>query len=126
MAINKIQAVLDSERAAREAEGIFDPSDQERAALKRAKVLMARLDRDKAELETLKSFIFDSMESRGAKALAVNGKNWALISDTHRTVVDAEKFKEEFPVLTAQYEEALARYTSRILVPNGRKAVKPA
>src|SRR5690606_39666869 len=119
MANKTIQAVLDAERAAREAEGIFEPNDAERVALKRAKVLMARIERDQRELDALKDFIFGSMEGRGARALAVNGKNWALISDTHKTVVDTETFAKDFPALSAQYSEAIAKYTVRVTIPAG-------
>lgn len=126
MANKTIQAVLDAERAAREAEGIFDPTPEQMVALKRYRVLRARVERDKAEMEAIESAIFAQMEEVGAKALAVNGRNWALISDTHKTVVDTEGFKRDFPTLAAQYAEAIAKYTTRPLIPGGRKAVKPA
>lgn len=126
MTTNKAHDALAAEKAAAEAEGIFEPTADQRSMLKRYKVLRDRVARDNAEMEAIEKVIFSEMDSLGARALAVNGKNWVLISDTHKTVVDVEGFERDFPALKSQYAEAIAKYTSRVTVPGGRKAVKPA
>lgn len=123
--VAKAYDALAAEREAAEAEGQFAPTAEQMARLKRHKELKARVQRDTAEMAAIEELTYKEMEEVGARALVVNGKNWVLISNTTKTVVDREGFEKMFPELVQTYTNALAGFTTKVQVPAGRKTVKP-
>lgn len=122
---SKAHDALAAERAAAEAEGIFQPTPEQLARLRRYRDLKARAGAIKVEMDAIEKVTFTEMDEVGALALSVNGKNWALISDTHKTIVDQDAFVEAYPELAAEYAAKLMEFTTRVKVERGRKAVKP-
>jgi len=122
MGTKKATEALAAERAAREAEGMFDPTPEQKVALRRWKVLAARKAAVEAEMAAIESQIFSQMGEVGARALVVDGQNVALISPVNKKVVDTEGMARDFPTLVAQYAETVARYT-RVEV-GVRKAIR--
>lgn len=100
---NKATEALNEAREAAEAEGIFEPTEADMAMLKRYKALKARKDSIATEMAAIEDKIFTSMKDRGARALAVNGKNLALISPTRSTRFDAKAFKAAYASLAAKF-----------------------
>lgn len=121
--VAKATAALNAEREAAEAEGIFQPTDEQRKALKRWKALDERERAIKAEKAAIATMVFGEMDEVGARALTVNGKNWVLFSTVNRKVVDEDKMVADHPELVLSYREILSQYTRT--VPEIRRTVKP-
>lgn len=100
---SKATEALEAAREAAEAEGIFEPTTEDMALIKRFAALKKRLDAVETEMEAIKEQIFSSMDERGARALAVNGKNLALISPTTSTKFDMKAFRAEYSSLAMQF-----------------------
>lgn len=111
----KAVAALDEAREAAEAEGIFEPTAEDMALLKRHRALKARKENVDAEMKAIEAKIFDSMDERGARALAVNGKNLALISPATSTKFDITAFRKAYADLAKKFT---------ISTPGVRKAIK--
>lgn len=124
MAAPKALDALTAEREAAQAEGIFEPTDEQKTRLRRYRGLSKRADEIKAEMDAIKASIVAEMEEVGAKALAVNGKNWVLIGTAAQPVVDKEAMEMSNPEIVAAYTALLARFTTR--KQNQRVTVKPA
>lgn len=122
----KAYDALAAERDAAEAEGLFTPTAEELTMLKRYKQLKARADEIATEMDAIKSTIIKNMDEKGARALVVNGKNWVLVSDSSKGVVNKDAIEEAFPGLIASYEDAVAKFTTRVTLPRHTKTVKPA
>lgn len=123
--VAKAYDALAAEREAAEAEGKYAPTAEQMTALKRYRELRARVERDTTEMEAIESALKAEMDEIGARALVVNGKNWVLISDVNKTVVDRKAFEETFPELAAAYTTALAGFTHKVKTVGARTAVKP-
>lgn len=123
---SKAYDALTAEAEAAEAEGLYAPTPEEMKMLKRFKELRTRSEAIAAEMDAIKSKIIANMEEKSARALVVNGKNWVLISDSSKKVVNLDAVEEAFPGLIKAYEEAVEQFTTRITLPRHTKAVKPA
>lgn len=115
---------LAAEKAAREAEGFYEPSAEQTAMLKRRDALVARARKIAAEQSAIEKAIETEMRDKGIRALVVNGKNRTLISPVTRTVtyIDEEGLTAAFPEIVAahrQYEEIVVGFTNKVREPNG-------
>lgn len=122
---SKAHDALKAEREAAEAEGLFEPTPEQLSRLRRYRDLKARKGQIETEMSAIEKVTFREMDEMGASALVVAGRNWALISDTHKTIVDQDAFAEAYPELAAEYAAKLLEFTTRVKVVGGRKAVKP-
>lgn len=111
----KANEALDAQREAAEAEGIFEPTAEEKALLKRWGALKARKGKIDVEMAAIEDQIFEGMKAKGARSLTENGKNLALISPATSTKFDIKAFR-------AAYAALAQRFT--ISTPGERKAIK--
>lgn len=123
--MKKATDALAAEQEAAALEGILTPTTEQMRLLRRYKQLAKRADEIKVEQEAIKASLIKFLDDENAKSLTVNGKNWVLISDTHRTVFDSEGFETAHPTLSTQYAEAVRAFTQRVEVPRGRVTIKP-
>ena len=115
---------LAAERAAREAEGIFDPTPEQAKMLKRRTALVERRRAVDAEIDAIERAIEKDIREAGIRALHVNGKNRVLISPVTKTLVtvDEDKMREAFPEVVAAHETykvIVTQFTETKKVPNG-------
>lgn len=127
MAVLKAYDALTAEREAAEAEGVFEPTVEQIADLRRYKALSVRKDAIDAEMAAIKKKVVAEMESVGAKSLAVNGKKWVNIVSWNKEVpvVDTERMEKEHPDVVNSYKSLMLTYTSKVNKPGGRIDVKP-
>lgn len=127
MAVLKAYDALAAEREAAEAEGVFEPTTEQIADLRRYKALSVRKGAIDAEMAAIKKKVVAEMESIGAKALAVNGKKWVNIVSwsTDVPVLDLDRMAQEHPDVVNSYKSLMANYTTTVSKPGGRTDVKP-
>ena len=127
MAVLKAHDALAAEREAAEAEGVFEPTTEQIADLRRYKALSVRKSAIDAEMAAIKKKVVAEMESVGAKALAVNGKKWVNIVSWSKDVpvVDLDRMAQENPDVVNSYKSLLVNYTTTVSKPGGRTDVKP-
>lgn len=117
--------VLDAERAAREAEGIFEPTTEQKTLLKRRARLVERKAALQAEIDAIENSIEQDMRVNGKRALAVDGKNLALIIPVTKgvTVIDEDRLNADLPkeIVEAyrQYVAEIPKYTTTHREQNG-------
>jgi len=124
MSVKPAYDALAAEKAAREAEGIFEPTAEQAAMLKRRDVLVARAAKIKTEQAAIESAIEKAMRDNGIRALVENGVNRTLISPVTKSVVyvRTDEIEAEFPEIVAahrKYEEILPQFTTTVREPNG-------
>lgn len=127
MAALKAHDALAEAREAAEAEGIFEPTAEQIADLRRYKELKTRQDAIKTEMDAIKDRVVGQMREAGAKCLAVNGKNWVNIAAnrTPTQVVDFDEMSAKFPEVVAAYQSALVQFTRTVPATGDRVIVKP-
>ena len=127
MAVLKAHDALAAEREAAEAEGVFEPTTEQIADLRRYKALSVRKDAIDTEMAAIKKKVVAEMESVGAKALAVNGKKWVNIISWNKEVpeVDIARMEQEHPDVVNSYKSLMLAYTTKVNKPGGRIDVKP-
>lgn len=117
---------LAAERAAREAEGIYEPSPEQTKMLKRRAALVERRNKVDSEIAAIEKMIEKDMTDAGQRALNVGGKNLVLFVPVSKTVteIDEEAFRAAFPEVVAmheQYIEHLPTFTTKRSEPNGHR-----
>lgn len=127
MAALKAHDALAEAREAAEAEGIFEPTAEQIADLRRYRDLKIRQDAIKVEMDAIKDRVVGQMRDVGARCLAVNGKNWVNIAanKTPTQVVDMDKMTEQFPEVVQTYMATLAQFTRSVPATGERIIVKP-
>lgn len=123
--MKKATEALAAETEAAALEGILAPTTEQMRLLKRYKELTARAAKIKEEQEAIKATLVKFLDESNARSITVHGKNWVLISDTHKTVVDEVGMKNTFPELMEQYTAATLLFTSRVEMPRSRVTIKP-
>lgn len=106
----KAHAALAEQRAAAEAEGIFEPTLEQRAAINRLRDLDKRARAIETESAAIKKALIAEMEEVGAVALALDGKNLVHIVGKTREEFFREQMEAEYPEVAAAYYSAEAEY----------------
>ena len=117
----KAKAALAEQRAAAEAEGIFEPTLEQRASINRLRDLEKRARAIETEAAAIKASLISDMEALGAIALALDGKNLVHIVAKTREEVYRDQLEAQYPEVaaafysaTAEYERHLPEFTFRV------------
>lgn len=114
MGTHKATGALMDARAAAEAEGFFEATPEQKAALDRLRVLEARLVRDTDEATAIKDALTADLDAVGGKALTVNGKNMVLIVGKTKAEFYESSMALEYPEIAAAYYEAKAEWDAHV------------
>lgn len=123
---HKATESLEAERLAAQEEGIYEPSPEQVALLKRYKQLKERRDVINTELAAIEATINRELDELNARALRVNGKNWVIVSDVNATVVDMDAAMEKYPGVFKAYQAIVVEFTSKVKKERSRRTFKPA
>lgn len=123
---HKATESLAAERLAAQEEGIYEPTPEQVALLKRYKQLKERRDAINTELAAIEATINRELDELNASKLRVNGKNWVVISDVNASVVDMDAAMEKYPGVIKAYQAVVVEFTSSIKKERSRRTFKPA
>jgi len=113
MAARKASAAIMDATAAAQAEGIFEPTAEQRADIARLRDLTARARAIESEADAIKDRLISQMDEVGAKALAVDGKNLVLIVSKKKDEFYSDQMAAAYPEIVATYVEAKAAYDEK-------------
>lgn len=100
-----------------------NPNAEQRAALRRARALLARKRKIDAELKGIKDAIFAELVSLGIDGLSVDGRNVALIVPTEKQEVDESAAASANPEIFRAWAVLAAAHTK--VVPGTRRDFNP-
>lgn len=124
MATVKAHNALAAEREAAEAEGIYAPTPEQMKMLRRHRDLTKRQALIEAEKAAIEGQIIAQMQDTGARALAVDGKNWVLITPVNTKKVDKDAFAATYPDIFNAYTALLPTFT-KVVPSTPRKTFSP-
>lgn len=113
MAVQKAAGALMDAQAAAEAEGIFEPTADQKKMLLRHRALSERERVIAAEKAAIEKTIREQMDSVGARALAVNGKNWVLFSPVNQQEFYEDQMTAAYPEVVATFYQAKADFDKK-------------
>jgi predicted phage-related endonuclease len=114
MGNRKAYDALAEARAAAEAEGLFEPTPEQRKMLTRLRDVTRMMKKHEEEATAIKTKILSDMAEQGARGLVENGKNVVLIVPKTASEFYADQMKAEYPNIVAMYVEAKAAYDAHV------------